>query len=108
MINKETAMALSIGTEIFHIFQCNADGTPQRWRVNGKCKTWKTAPKNFKVPVKRGLKEFAYLTQENNRELTTDFELNCGKCGESMLYNDSFHVAGINNILFCHKHKRGV
>lgn len=34
-------------------------------RVNGKCKTWKTRPNEFQLPVKYGLKECFYITQDN-------------------------------------------
>lgn len=45
----------------------NADGSPQRWRVNGKIRTWKTRPNEFRVPVKRGLWEFGYIDHTNIR-----------------------------------------
>lgn len=34
-------------------------------RRNGKTKTWKTRPGKFKVPVKYGLYEYFYITDEN-------------------------------------------
>ena len=43
----------------------NADGTPQRWRVNGAVKTWKLDPGRVKVPVKRGMYQYGYITEEN-------------------------------------------
>jgi hypothetical protein len=43
----------------------NHDGTPQRFIRNGKNKTWKTRPTEFKIPVKRGLKEYGYIDQDN-------------------------------------------
>ena len=43
----------------------NADGTPERWRANGQTKRWKTRPNDFRIPLKRGLREYGYLTQRN-------------------------------------------
>jgi len=52
--------------EIFnHRSVKNADGSPARCRVNGKCKTWKTRPADFRLPVKHGLYEYFYITPEN-------------------------------------------
>ena len=34
-----------------------------RVRVNGKCKTWKTRPGAFCLPVKRGLRDCGYVTE---------------------------------------------
>ena len=34
-------------------------------RRNGKTQTWVTRPDDFKVPVKHGLREYAYVTQDN-------------------------------------------
>jgi hypothetical protein len=41
----------------------NADGTCQRWRVNGKVKTWKRSPERVRVPLARGLYQHDYLTE---------------------------------------------
>jgi len=38
---------------------------PNNWRASGKCKTWKTRPEEFKLPIKFGLYESSYLTHEN-------------------------------------------
>jgi hypothetical protein len=43
----------------------NADGTPVRWRRNGKTKTWKTRPADFRIPVKYGLYQYGYIDQDN-------------------------------------------
>ncbi len=51
----------------------NADGTPVRWRINGKCKTWKTRPNEFRVPIKHGLYDYGYLTHENAHEFLTGY-----------------------------------
>lgn len=63
MVTKEQAIT---ETE-FHVLEGrkNADGTPQRWRANGKCKTWKTRPNDFRLPIKHGLRDHGYLDQDN-------------------------------------------
>jgi hypothetical protein len=41
-----------------------------RWwsvRRNGKTKTWKTRPSEFSIPVKAGLRSYAYITQSNEQ-----------------------------------------
>ena len=38
---------------------------PNKWRASGKCQTWKTRPNEFKLPVKHGLYNNAYITHEN-------------------------------------------
>lgn len=35
------------------------------WRVNGKTKVWKRSPDRVRVPLKRGLYEHGYLTENN-------------------------------------------
>ena len=42
----------------------NADGSRLRARRNGKTKTWKTRPAEFKIPVKRGMYEYGYIDQK--------------------------------------------
>jgi hypothetical protein len=63
MITLEQAKALKVGTMLYHTINKNADGTPQRWKVNGKVKTWKTKPDCVKVPVKHGLYTFGYVNE---------------------------------------------
>lgn len=36
-----------------------------RWRANGKCKVWVTRPDEFRLPVKFGLRDYDYITEEN-------------------------------------------
>jgi len=64
MIARDQALGLSYGQELYHISNRNADGSPQRWRVNGKVKTWKRSPERFKVPIKHGLWSYDYLTED--------------------------------------------
>lgn len=46
----------------------NADGTPARCRAMGECKTWKTRPDEFKLPVKHGMYQSFYITDTNAHE----------------------------------------
>lgn len=41
------------------------DCKPIKWRVNGKCKTWKRNPERFQLPIKHGLYSYGYITNEN-------------------------------------------
>jgi hypothetical protein len=65
MINKSTATSADLGQTFHHQTAKNADGTPVRARVNGKCKTWKTRPEDFRLPMKHGLRSCFYITPEN-------------------------------------------
>lgn len=68
MITKAQAVKLT-RDDIIHVKGYkNTDGTPQRWRVNGKVKTFKTRPNDFSIPVKRGLREYGYVDQWNARD----------------------------------------
>jgi len=60
-ITVAQAKNLRLGQTLYHTIHRNADGTPERWRVNGKPKTWKRIPGAVSVPVKRGLREYGYL-----------------------------------------------
>ena len=64
-ITLEQAKALSYRDTLYHTRQRNADGTPQRWRVNGKVKVWKTRPDEVRIPVKHGLYSYDYLTHRD-------------------------------------------
>lgn len=62
MITKEQAMTCDV---FYDVTEKNADGTPKRWRRNGKTKTWKTRPEDFEIPVKYGLYTYGTITQDN-------------------------------------------
>ena len=66
-ITKEIALTAN---EFFSTTLKNKDKqqTPLKVRRNGKTQTWKTRPNEFKVPVKYGLYEYAYITQDNCNE----------------------------------------
>jgi len=93
MITFEQAKNLKIGDELHHYSLKNADGTCQRWRVNGAVKLWKTRPDQIKVPIKRGMREFGYLVEWN----LSDFHLasECPRCSRSV---DRFGSEDINDI----------
>jgi len=65
MITKEQAVNSYYRQVFFHVSIKNADGTPARCRVNGKCKTWKTRSNDFRLPVKHGLRNCFYITFDN-------------------------------------------
>ena len=62
------AKALLYGDRLHHKTAKNADGTPQRFRVSGKPKTWKTRPNEVRVPCKRGMYENGYIDHNNMSE----------------------------------------
>ena len=35
------------------------------WRINGQLKRWKLSPERFSLPIKYGLYDFAYVTNQN-------------------------------------------
>ncbi len=51
-LTLKEAKNLKVGDVLYHIINTNSDGTPQRWRVNGKPKTWKKDESKVKVPQK--------------------------------------------------------
>ena len=61
MIPFDKARELTHGTQLYHITQRNADGTPVRWRVNGAVKLWKTRPTEIEIPIKHGMKDYDYV-----------------------------------------------
>lgn len=48
-----------------HVSARNADNTPMRARRSGATRVWKTRPGEFKIPVKHGLRNSGYITNEN-------------------------------------------
>ena len=42
-----------------------------RFRRNGKTKTWERSPLEFRIPVKRGLREYGYITQTTAQDFHT-------------------------------------
>jgi len=70
MVTKEQAMIAS--RFLFKVSNPNhkAYGQERECRRNGKTQVWKTRPNNFKIPVKYGLFEYFYITQENANQFT--------------------------------------
>lgn len=64
MITIDDTKQLKHGDILYHVQHQNRDGTPARWKVNGKVKFWKTRPNDFRIPVKRGLYQFDYVTHK--------------------------------------------
>lgn len=65
MIIKAEAMS---GKEFHSSVWKYADGSCQRWRANGACKTWVTREREFRLPVKYGLRAYGYITHQNANE----------------------------------------
>lgn len=65
MITLEQAKALRPGDMVHHVLNKNSDGTPERWKVNGRPKIWSTRPDEVRVPIKYGLKTCDYITEQN-------------------------------------------
>ena len=65
MITIEQAKSLKPGDILHHVTNKNADGTPQRWKVNGQVKTWKRDTNRVQIPVKFGLYDFDYVTEDS-------------------------------------------
>lgn len=68
MLTKLQATQLTHGQTLHHITLKNANGSPLRARVNGRCKTWKTRPTEFRLPMKYGLRNCFYITEDNANE----------------------------------------
>jgi hypothetical protein len=68
-VTKDEAI---VATE-FHYGECQVihgkrgGQTSQRtsFRRNGQTKTWVRSPEKFSIPVKRGLREYGYITDRN-------------------------------------------
>jgi hypothetical protein len=65
VLTRESALTLRHGASLIHAQIRNADGTPLRARVNGKCQTWVTRPSEWRLPCKHGLKQCFDITQDN-------------------------------------------
>ena len=65
MITIQAAKNLKHGTILYHVIHRNADKTPQRWKVNGMVKTWKRDKTRILIPIKHGLYNYDYLTQND-------------------------------------------
>ena len=76
-ITKTQAADTSIS--YFHIGECTRTVGPRggvktsivECRRNGALKTWKTRPAEFSLPVKRGLRDYGYITDSDNARFHT-------------------------------------
>lgn len=72
MITKEQAVMFGhTGKTLYHYRMRNADKTALRVRVNGYCKTWKRSPERFRLPIKHGLRDCSYITEQDAHEWFT-------------------------------------
>lgn len=67
-LTYEEAVSLKHGDILHHYHDRNADGTPLRVRVSGRCQTWKTRPDDFRLPVTHGLRGYGEITHHNAHE----------------------------------------
>lgn len=53
-----------------------SDIKPIKWRANGQCKTWKSEKNKhrFSLPIKHGLYQFGYITEENTHLFEVAYE----------------------------------
>jgi len=93
MISLEAAKNLTHGEIIYHISHRNADQTPQRWRINGKVKTWRTRPQEISIPIKHGLYDYGYLTHN-------DLDLVCLSEAEAEIVTNSGTEIGHYDYLY--------
>ena len=67
MLTKDQAIS---ARHFAHVSLKDSRGDPVQCRANGACKVWKTRPNDFKLPVKHGLFNCFYITQDNANEWT--------------------------------------
>lgn len=64
MLTLEQCKALHAGQTLYHAENRNADGTPQRWVVNGNVRTWARDASRIHVPLKHGLYSYDAIDSE--------------------------------------------
>ena len=99
MITLDQAKALKPGDIIYHAIARNADGTAQRWKVNGEVKTWKTLPGRVSVPVKHGLRGYDYVNEKNLHFICLSDPTKGGKAKKRKRY--AYKVVRIEDELSC-------
>jgi hypothetical protein len=75
MITIEQAIQAKHGDEV-HYGKCWKHVGPKGgiklhmeiWRVSGKCKTWKTRPNEFRLPIKFGLYSHSHINDGNCKD----------------------------------------
>ncbi len=68
MLTLEQAKQLQPGQIIYHSIFKNADGTKQRYKVNGVPQVWVTRPDEVRVPLKHGLYHYCQLWHHDLHE----------------------------------------
>jgi hypothetical protein len=63
------------GRTLYHRTNRNADGTPQRWRINGQLKRWVRTPDRIRLPLAHGLYDHDAVESldEFNRYFATSY-----------------------------------
>lgn len=69
-MNLREAKNLRYHQWVYHKKWRNSDGSPYGVRVNGKVQTWKTRPNEVRVPIKRGMYEYGYITESDLNDWT--------------------------------------
>jgi len=64
-INRENCETIQ---RFEHVILKNKNNTRLRARRNGKTKTWKTRPNEFKIPAKYGMYYYFYIDHNNCHE----------------------------------------
>ena len=67
-----TTSGVGFGT-LFYAGECTITIGPrggqtdriEQWRANGAVKTWITRPEHFSLPIKHGMRDYAYIDQGN-------------------------------------------
>lgn len=63
-LTLEDAKRLRVGQALYHLTNRNADGTPQKWRVNAKVRTWAREEGKIRINVKSGYMLHDVLTED--------------------------------------------
>jgi hypothetical protein len=66
------AKNLQVGQMVYAIGYYDSDGRAQRFKVQGKPKTWKRNSERVEVTLKRGLKEYVLLTEHCLEEFSLE------------------------------------
>lgn len=61
-LTLEQAKALKGYETLYHRINTNSDGSAQRWRLNGKVRTWKRDANRIEIPVKYGMYGYDTIT----------------------------------------------
>jgi hypothetical protein len=64
MISKAILAKMNGSGHLLHVSRKDSAGHPLVARLNGKLKTWVTKPLKFKQPMKHGLRNYFYVTEE--------------------------------------------